>query len=457
MLYSLALEAHGGPRLECTKMLLEHPEQTFELLGQLYDCENPLPQCAAPELHGLRDCCDCFADPKPAICDGACKTFGERHPECAGAMMCGNICSAEQRALLPKKQAKCSWSSHTPDIFNQQPQQPTPGNHGPICANGQRCDVHTTCHGSDDSGYSCSGCPAPLVGNSAMDGGCHAPSEPPGTLATLFTLGHTVGTCTGTRPSTPLNVPQTITLSGCGGPNAWANDKWIRDGNSHNHPQWRRDGNNNDKLRWESGTWLICGTIAGGIPATTKAGCAQISSDAQLPPKDWGGGQCKLAFRTSRNDYTCPCEGEECCTGWDGCGQKPGCGLDTSCSNPVCDDDACGCSPAGQAAGCCQFDAPPPPCDCSSGLSHEQLATRDACDAKNTLANRCECAWTPPDTTKWVVWSVLLVMLLSTACTSAFCALCSRKQFKTAGGSLEKIDVEGVETGPSIYDASWAR
>ena len=39
----------------------------------------------------------------------------------------------------------------------------------------------------------------------------------------------------------------------------------------------------------------------------------------------------------------------------------------------------------------------------------------------------------------------------------AFCALCSRKQFKTAGGSLEKIDVEGVETGPSIYDASWAR
>ena len=45
---------------------------------------------------------------------------------------------------------------------------------------------------------------------------------------------------------------------------------------------------------------------------------------------------------------TCPCAGESCCTG---CGNP--CGLDTECQNPACDDDQCGCSPAGIAAGCC--------------------------------------------------------------------------------------------------------
>ena len=58
----------------------------------------------------------------------------------------------------------------------------------------------------------------------------------------------------------------------------------------------------------------------------------------------------------TRDDYTCPCEGSACCTG---CGNP--CGLDTFCTNPACDDDKCGCSLAGQAAGCCRFDGEPEP------------------------------------------------------------------------------------------------
>ena len=50
--------------------------------------------------------------------------------------------------------------------------------------------------------------------------------------------------------------------------------------------------------------------------------------------------------------FTCPCAGESCCTG---CGNP--CGLDTQCSIDACDDDLCGCSAAGQEAGCCEFDA----------------------------------------------------------------------------------------------------
>ena len=158
------------------------------------------------------------------------------------------------------------------------------------------CDVHTTCH-NFDGGYNCSDCPAPLVGNSFLDGGCHTPSKPPGTAASIFTLGHTAGTCTGTCP-----------------------------------------GN-----------------------------------------------------------------------------------------------------------------------DCEKGLTEQQLTTRDACDAKNTMANRCDCVWTPPDTTEWNIWFVLLMCLCVAASVGAVCALCSKKQYKTEGGNMEKIDVGSIGTGPSIYDSTWAR
>lgn len=158
------------------------------------------------------------------------------------------------------------------------------------------CDIHTTCH-NFDGGYNCSDCPAPLVGNSFLDGGCHTPSKPPSTAASIFALGNTAGTCTGICP-----------------------------------------GN-----------------------------------------------------------------------------------------------------------------------DCASGLSDVQLQTRDACDAKNTMANRCDCVWTPPDTAESNIWFVLLMCLCVAASVGAVCALCSKKQYKTEGGNMEKIDVGSIGTGPSIYDSTWAR
>jgi hypothetical protein len=72
----------------------------------------------------------------------------------------------------------------------------------------------------------------------------------------------------------------------------------------------------------------------------------------------------------ARQDFHCNCTGKPDCTGGgDGCpgtyryscgtpcGQACGqpCGLDVNCSKPVCDDDTCGCSHAGQLAGCCNF------------------------------------------------------------------------------------------------------
>ena len=72
----------------------------------------------------------------------------------------------------------------------------------------------------------------------------------------------------------------------------------------------------------------------------------------------------------ARQDFRCNCTGKSDCTGGGQgcpgtyryscgtpCGQACGqpCGLDVNCSNPVCDDDTCGCSHAGQLAGCCNF------------------------------------------------------------------------------------------------------
>lgn len=69
--------------------------------------------------------------------------------------------------------------------------------------------------------------------------------------------------------------------------------------------------------------------------------------------------------KPSKN-YSCPCAGTACCTGCGAtnpCGQcgsghgghPTSCGLDRECKNTACDDNMCGCSPAGQRAGCCNF------------------------------------------------------------------------------------------------------
>lgn len=82
------------------------------------------------------------------------------------------------------------------------------------------------------------------------------------------------------------------------------------------------------------------------------------------------GGRLLKELSGARTDFHCACSGKADCTGGGqgcpgtyrfscgtACGQACGkpCGLDVNCSNPVCDDDNCGCSHAGQLAGCCNF------------------------------------------------------------------------------------------------------
>ena len=52
---------------------------------------------------------------------------------------------------------------------------------------------------------------------------------------------------------------------------------------------------------------------------------------------------------------------------------------------------------------------------------------------------------------------VLLIVLVVIICASGWGYLCSKKQYKDAGGKFEKIDVGSIGTGPSIYDSTWAR
>jgi len=82
------------------------------------------------------------------------------------------------------------------------------------------------------------------------------------------------------------------------------------------------------------------------------------------------GGRLLTELSGARKDFVCECTGKPDCTGGgDGCPgtyryscgkpchQKCGnpCGLDVNCTKKVCDDDTCGCSHAGQLAGCCNF------------------------------------------------------------------------------------------------------
>ena len=91
----------------------------------------------------------------------------------------------------------------------------------------------------------------------------------------------------------------------------------------------------------------------------------------------------------AKHNFVCPCTGKPDCTGGGQgcpgtykyscgtpCGQACGnpCGLDVNCSRAVCDDDTCGCSHAGQLAGCCNF---------THGLAHPQLAPMSWMAVKN--------------------------------------------------------------------------
>jgi len=54
------------------------------------------------------------------------------------------------------------------------------------------------------------------------------------------------------------------------------------------------------------------------------------------------------------------------------------------------------------------------------------------------------------------IW-IIIVVLVVAACAGGWGYLCSKKQYKDAGGKFEKIDVGSIGTGPSIYDSTWAR
>jgi hypothetical protein len=103
----------------------------------------------------------------------------------------------------------------------------------------------------------------------------------------------------------------------------------------------------------------------------------------------------------------------------------------------------------GQTAGTCTGDCPGNPC--GSGLTDQQLSNSEACEAKG-----CGCKWSPPSE-GWPLFFILLMILVPIVCTALVCQLCNKKQYKTEGGSFEKVDVGSIGTGPSIYDSTWAR
>ena len=100
---------------------------------------------------------------------------------------------------------------------------------------------------------------------------------------------------------------------------------------------------------------------------TVEAGPFPNISGATTRYRLWPpGGGALTPPQPPRKDFQCPCVGSACCTGCGpgnpcgACGSKHGgfptnCGLDKNCTEKACDDSTCGCSPAGQLAGCCNF------------------------------------------------------------------------------------------------------
>ena len=103
--------------------------------------------------------------------------------------------------------------------------------------------------------------------------------------------------------------------------------------------------------------------------AGSEAGPFQNVSGAKARYRLWppgGGAVAPPPPGPHRTGFHCPCAGSACCTGCGpgnpcgACGSKQGghptnCGLDVNCSKAACDDNTCGCSHAGQLAGCCNF------------------------------------------------------------------------------------------------------
>ena len=95
VLYSAALAAHGGPRLNCLKMLGG--------LDPGYDCNSPPSECvdALRAVNGGKDCCGCVATKGQAGpgCSATCASLAVRFPQCgAQVSQCPNTCPHEKRS-----------------------------------------------------------------------------------------------------------------------------------------------------------------------------------------------------------------------------------------------------------------------------------------------------------------------------------------------------------------------
>jgi hypothetical protein len=108
VLYSAALSAHGGPRLNCLK-----------LLGGFvpgYDCNHPPSECvkALQPLNGGRDCCGCIATKGQAGpgCSAACVSVSVHYAQCSAQIAQCGICPREHLSEDPPR------SGYTTDVIS---------------------------------------------------------------------------------------------------------------------------------------------------------------------------------------------------------------------------------------------------------------------------------------------------------------------------------------------------
>ena len=148
-----------------------------------------------------------------------------------------------------------------------------------------------------------------------------------------------------------------------------------------------------------------------------------------------------------------------------------GCDINTKCNNT---DGGYQCSPCPanltgndgrsdpmRESGCCPPDKTYVPVgttgaecrSCPDG-QHVDLKQEGKCVGRNTFQDLLTMG-TGHSSTCFL--TVFILMLVVGGVVAGICHLCGKKSYKDEGGRFEKIDVGSIGTGPSIYDATWAR